>query len=103
MGARGIRRRKPKRPPPSPSDDALGWPTSDETPPIMWSEPGSGFEASPFSPAGRMQYLWWFLRRSGRLTDRDIEARAGRAFRSALPVMILFAAFVGAIGLLSRS
>jgi hypothetical protein len=28
----------------------------------MWPEPGSGFEASPFSPAGQMQLRWTFLR-----------------------------------------
>ena len=28
------------------------------TPPVMWPEPGSGFEADPFSPAGMSQQIW---------------------------------------------
>jgi hypothetical protein len=31
---------------------------SDWTPPVMWPEPGSGFEADPFSPAGISQQIW---------------------------------------------
>jgi hypothetical protein len=27
-------------------------------PHVMWPEPGSGFEASPLTPAGRTQGLW---------------------------------------------
>ena len=30
----------------------------DVTPPVMWPEPGSGFEADPFSPAGMSQQIW---------------------------------------------
>lgn len=67
----------------------------------MWSEPGSGFEADPFSPAGRMQRQWWFLRRISRMSDRDIESRAAWAFRAALPVMAAVAAFAAVVGLLS--
>ena len=67
----------------------------------MWSEPGSGFEADPFSPAGRMQAQWWFMRRLGRLSDREIEARAGWAFRAALPVLIVIAIVAAVVGLLS--
>ena len=33
-------------------------PKSDTTPPVMWPEPGSGFEADPFSPAGMSQQIW---------------------------------------------
>ena len=79
MGSRGIRRRKRRRPLPVPRD-TLGWPTPDETPPVMWSEPGSGFEANQYSPAGQMQRQWWFIRRAGR-------TRFGR------PVITLVAAF----------
>jgi hypothetical protein len=82
-------------------DDALGWPTADETPPTMWSDAGAGFEADPFSPAGEMQRQWWFFRRLGRMSDRELEDRAGWAFRSALPVMALFAAGAIAVALLS--
>jgi hypothetical protein len=32
----------------------------------MWPDDASGFEAHPFSPAGRAQASWWFLRRFGR-------------------------------------
>ena len=31
-------------------------------PPVMWPSPGSGFEASAFSPAGRAQQFWAFTR-----------------------------------------
>ena len=101
MGSSGIRRRKVKRSLPPVSDDASAWPTDDETPPIMWSEPGSGFEASGFSPAGAAPRQWWFLRRIQGLSDREIEARAGWAFRSALPLMGAFAAVAVAAGFLS--
>jgi hypothetical protein len=33
-------------------------PESDWSPPVMWPEAGSGFEADPFSPAGMSQQLW---------------------------------------------
>ncbi|MCU1483284.1 MAG: hypothetical protein JWN67_30 [Actinomycetia bacterium] len=59
MGRAGIRRRKPRRPLPKLSGKA--WP-GDDTPPTMWSAPGSGFEASPFSPAGRIQGMWRMTR-----------------------------------------
>jgi hypothetical protein len=32
----------------------------------MWPDDVSGFEAHPFSPAGRAQASWWFLSRFGR-------------------------------------
>jgi hypothetical protein len=28
------------------------------TPPVMWPDEGSGFEADPFSPAGMSQQIW---------------------------------------------
>jgi hypothetical protein len=28
------------------------------TPPVMWPEEGSGFDADPFSPAGLSQQVW---------------------------------------------
>jgi hypothetical protein len=28
------------------------------TPPVMWPDEGSGFEADPFSPAGMSQQVW---------------------------------------------
>jgi hypothetical protein len=31
---------------------------SPSTPPVMWPESGSGFEADPFSPAGMSQQIW---------------------------------------------
>lgn len=40
------------------------------TPPVMWPEPGSGFEADPFSPAGMSQQLW-------RVTGRRPRNRVG--------------------------
>jgi hypothetical protein len=32
----------------------------------MWPEPGSGFEADPFSPAGTAQREWGLIRALGR-------------------------------------
>lgn len=62
MGSRGGRR-KTKR---TPSAVVLN-----PTPPIMWPEPGSGFEADPFSPAGTSQQIW-------RLTQREPHNRVAR-------------------------
>jgi hypothetical protein len=31
---------------------------NDRTPPVMWPDEGSGFEADPFSPAGLSQQIW---------------------------------------------
>lgn len=31
---------------------------ADPTPPVMWPEEGSGFDADPFSPAGMSQQVW---------------------------------------------
>ena len=55
VGSSGIKRRKPKRRlrpiPRGPIDDF--------TPGhVTWPEEGSGFEASPWSPAGRAQQAW---------------------------------------------
>jgi hypothetical protein len=33
----------------------------------MWPDDASGFEAHPFSPAGRAQASWWLLRRFGHI------------------------------------
>jgi hypothetical protein len=67
----------------------------------MWSEPGSGFEANQYSPAGRMQRQWWFLRRAGQLSDRELAERAGWALRAALPVMVAVLVLFGVTTLLS--
>jgi len=64
MGRAGIRRRKPRRrlpPPEVPSENDLVPPN------IMWPGAGSGFEANPFSPAGRAQQEWQMLQRLDRL------------------------------------
>jgi hypothetical protein len=45
-----------------------------DEPPVMWSPPGSGFEASPLSPAGEMQGFW-------RLTGRGSDAHEKEASR----------------------
>jgi hypothetical protein len=42
----------------------------DPTPPVMWPEPGSGFEADPFSPAGMSQQVWT-------ATSRRLKSRTG--------------------------
>ena len=38
----------------------------DGTPPVMWPDEGSGFEADPFSPAGMSQQIWTATRRRPR-------------------------------------
>lgn len=32
-------------------------------PAVMWPEPGSGYEANQYSPAGQIQREWWLIRR----------------------------------------
>ena len=44
---------------------------SDWSPPVMWPEPGSGFEADPLSPAGMSQQIW-------RATGRRPRSRSGQ-------------------------
>jgi hypothetical protein len=46
MGTTGKRRRRDASVP------------ADLTPPVMWPDAGSGFEADPFSPAGMSQQIW---------------------------------------------
>jgi hypothetical protein len=41
-------------------------PEFDTTPPVMWPDEGSGFEADPFSPAGMSQQIWTATRRRPR-------------------------------------
>jgi hypothetical protein len=54
------------------------------TPPVMWPDDGSGFEADPFSPAGLSQEIWT-------ATRRRPHSRAGRWFVSILCVLIAVA------------
>jgi hypothetical protein len=51
-------------------DDAFDDFDGEWTPPVMWPEAGSGFEADPFSPAGMSQQIW-------RATGRRPRSRAG--------------------------
>jgi hypothetical protein len=62
MGSRGGRRKTKRASTPV---------VLDPTPPIMWPEPGSGFEADPFSPAGTSQQIW-------RFTQREPHSRVAR-------------------------
>jgi len=55
MGSSGIRRRKSKRALTRLPEDELRWPSAAESPPVMWPDAGSGFEANQYSPAGQMQ------------------------------------------------
>jgi hypothetical protein len=57
---------------------------TDHTPPVMWPEAGSGFEADPFSPAGMSQQIW-------RATGRRPRTRAGRWFVGIICVIIALA------------
>jgi hypothetical protein len=61
VGSKGIKPRKKRRPLPKVSRKAG---SADDSPPVMWSPPGSGFEASGFSPAGRALQFWAFVRGS---------------------------------------
>ena len=76
MGRSGIRRRKRRRPLPPVPDVPV-----DDTPPVMWSPPGSGFEASPLSPAGRSQALWRATLGWNRLSPRRQRAVRRRLLR----------------------
>jgi hypothetical protein len=40
------------------ADDVEVPATAHTTPPVMWPDEGSGFEADPFSPAGMSQQIW---------------------------------------------
>jgi hypothetical protein len=46
-------------------------PESDRTPPVMWPDADSGFEADPLSPAGLSQQVWI-------ATGRRPRSRTGR-------------------------
>jgi len=61
---------------------------NDLTPPVMWPESGSGFEADPFSPAGMSQQIW-------RATGRRPRSRTGRWIVRIVCVLIA-AAFIAA-------
>jgi hypothetical protein len=61
---------------------------SEWTPPVMWPDAGSGFEADPFSPAGLSQQVW-------RVTGRRPRSRTGRWVLRIVCVVIA-AAFIAA-------
>ena len=84
VGAKGIRRRTPVHhlPPAKAGAPDAG----DGGPPnIMWPAAGSGFEADPFSPAGRAQAGW-------RLIDAASRGggRSSRAVRIMTWVLVVF-------------
>jgi hypothetical protein len=56
----------------------------DGTPPVMWPDDSSGFEADPFSPAGLSQQVWTATRRRPR-------TRVGRLIVGILCVLIALA------------
>ena len=58
----------------------------DPIPPVMWPDPGSGFEADPSSPAGQLQGEAMFL--------RGLSGDGGRAGRAALWVALGVVAIV---------
>jgi hypothetical protein len=61
---------------------------SDLSPPVMWPDDGSGFEADPFSPAGLSQQVWT-------VTGRRPHSRTGRWIVRILCLLIA-AAFIAA-------
>lgn len=92
MGSKGIKPRKRRRPLPKvrSSADAIS-----NEPPIMWSPPGSGFEASPYSPAGRAQQMWALV---GGLRSRNRrQTRAMRLMLLLVLAAVLLPLAIGAI------
>jgi hypothetical protein len=69
-------------------DTAAVAPQDDLTPPVMWSESESGFEADPFSPAGMSQQIW-------RATGRRPRSRTGLWIVRIVCILIA-AAFIAA-------
>jgi hypothetical protein len=69
-------------------DDVSVESESASTPPIMWPEAGSGFEADPFSPAGMSQQIW-------RATGRRPHSRAG-LWMVRIVCVVIAAAFIAA-------
>ena len=69
-------------------DGTTNGPNSELTPPVMWPESGSGFEADPFSPAGMSQQIW-------RATGRRPRSRTGLWIVRIVCVLIA-AAFIAA-------
>jgi hypothetical protein len=65
-------------------DDVPPDPDYDWTPPVMWPEAGSGFEADPLSPAGMSQQIW-------RATGRRPRSRTGTWFVRIVCVLIALA------------
>lgn len=64
-------------------------------PPIMWSPPGSGFEASSYSPAGRAQQTWAFVR--GLRSGHRRQTRAMRLLLLLVLAAVLLPFAIGAI------
>lgn len=64
-----------------------------DTPPVMWPEPGSGFEASPNSPAGFMQGTFRAITRKERPTER--QRNQATLASAVLVALVLLGAVVG--------
>ena len=89
--ARRFRRRKSAHHLPKVRDRDL-----DVSPPnIMWPGPGSGFEASPFSPAGTAQRVWWLIRGSARKRRTRWLIWVALAFVLSGPILLGVHALVG--------
>lgn len=54
-------------------------------PPIMWPQPGSGFVADPYSPAGSEERIWRLVNRR----QRGSKERDPIPFQGALPLILL--------------
>jgi hypothetical protein len=67
----------------------MGTPDDDPVPPVMWPEPGSGFEADPSSPAGQLQGEARFL--------QGLSADPGRVGRAALWTLVGMVAIVAVV------
>jgi hypothetical protein len=64
VGSSGAKRRSPKGSARRRDASLRG---VGDSPPVMWPEEGSGFEADPFSPAGTAERRWLLIRNAGNI------------------------------------
>lgn len=63
------------------------------TPPVMWPAQDSGFEASPFSPAGAIQRFWWGIRATSRRNKKA--SRLSWVVVWVIPIAVIVIGIVG--------
>lgn len=62
-----------------------------DTPPVMWPEPGSGFEANQYSPAGGAQRGWRVVRAANDASGARSLLGRGLLIIGILPVLAVLA------------